>query len=459
MNTQATHPYSSISSAFIPARTEPKKLLGFLAFMLVLLTVLFDINAATYLLMGTTSIGSPLILAACILAYIGFQFRFATSLGRCGIYLVVFYLVYLVFGSVIRLTKFSDLTVYQTAYFLKMYGASVVIMLATALGSRYVVLAHSFKYLVAIAFSILILQVFAVFSGQVLGASMYSSNIDESSKKILESGRAFGLFANPNTTGMAMAMTIAIGFSLLIETKRLRVVVAACMALALIATVLTYSRSSVFAVIVLMFAQIPISPLVKSKSVAALSLMGLGITIWFVLGGYKTTMDLNKHQADRMASFGQIVAGDVSDENTGSRFVVAAHGLKYWMKSPIFGHGIGEGRRVTLGMRAGEGLGPHNTFISVLIDSGIPGILAFGTALVSIVYAGWRTKHPGIRTLVLGVWVVYICDCMVSHNVVENNLSAALMGMAFGAMAAASQLDKKTRLSKRIVQPAPMFAS
>ena len=104
--------------------------IGFVLFVLLLLTVFVDINTFTRLVIGTRRIGSPLILLICVGVYIAYRFRFLQGLGKAGRLYAISFGVYLFIGSFVRLIDWSDVALYTTWYFFQMHISSVVILLA-----------------------------------------------------------------------------------------------------------------------------------------------------------------------------------------------------------------------------------------------------------------------------------------------------------------------------------------
>ena len=164
-----------------------------------------------------------------------------------------------------------------------------------------------------------------------------------------------------------------------------------------------------------------------------------------------------RQQEQRIASFAELAAGDFSEQHTGHRFTVAAVGLEYWRRSPIFGHGLGNGRTLDLGMGV-HSLGPHNEFVLLLIEAGVLGFLSFVIALAGAWYAALRCKIPEVRSLTIACLTVFSCNCLTSHVVLTLNYYAAMLGIVFGCLSGAYSLTKVRRLPSvsqmRPVQPA-----
>ena len=435
-----------------PVRLDPRlrgghdhlNVIGLACFVAVLLTVFVDVNTLTYLVLGSHRIGSPLILLFCLSTYIAFQFRFLTSLGRAGRAFVFGFIVYLLVGSIVRLLDFSDVAVYTTAYYLQTIGSSLVILLACAVAARSLVLSNRTHLMIWLAFAVLMITVSLMFVGKFFGASLYAlHDIGKNVAVQIKVGRTIGFFTNPNDAGMAMALTAAVGFACLKRTRR-RLFVISGIVMAGVACVSTFSRSAMLTFIVVAIMQVLTSSFLRNKSVIFAAVLAVAGFVWFVADGYKQfgQFDLRPDQERRITSFVDLAQGKVDATNTGHRFVVAGVGLRYWLESPLFGHGIGTGNFLDLGMGV-HALGPHNQFVLLLIEGGLPAFLTFVFALALSWFAAIRCKDPQIRTLAIACLTVFSCNCLTSHNVLTSNYYAAALGIVFGGLSAAAALHKR----------------
>ena len=198
--------------------------------------------------------------------------------------------------------------------------------------------------------------------------------------------------------------------------------------LAGIACVTTYSRSSMIAFAIVAIVQILTSSVLRNKSVILASIITIAGLTWFVAEGYKTMGSATRQQEQRIASFAELAAGDFSEEHTGHRFAVSAVGLEFWLRKPLFGHGLGNGRTLDLGMGV-HSLGPHNEFVLLLIEAGVLGFLTFVIALAAAWYAALRCKVPEVRALAIACLTVFSCNCLTSHTIHTQNYHAAMLGI------------------------------
>ena len=417
---------------------------GFVLACLVLMTVFVDINAAIRLMFGSQRIGSPLIFILCLSTFIAYRFQFRRGLGKAGMIYTAMFLIYLLFGTVVLLVDFSDVAVYQAFYFLQMNLSSVVIMLALAPAARNAVLAKKGHRMIMAGFLVLMASVLLLFYAKFAGTAIYATHeLTAEIKSQFTAGRAIGFFTNANQAGMAMCVAAAFGFATLVGTKR-RLFVMAGIAAAGVAVVATYSRSSMLVFGVVAIVQIVTSNVFKNKAVILSSLVAVSAFVWFLSSGYESLNDLTVQQQKRLASFTSMAKGDFSNENTGHRFAVAKTGIEYWLRSPVFGHGLGTGRSIDMGMGV-TALGPHNQFILLLIEGGAPTLILFIIAGVVAWTRAMRCKVPQVRTLAIGCLAVYTANCFTSHTILLQNIYAAAMGIVFGCLSAADVIGKGRR--------------
>ena len=165
------------------------------------------------------------------------------------------------------------------------------------------------------------------------------------------------------------------------------------------------------------------------------SLIVVAGIIWFLYQG-TAKFDLNERQAERVSSFSDIFSGEFDEQDTGTRFVQAAIGVREWVKSPVFGHGLGTGGRMQTDY--GTTLGTHNHFLLMLVETGIVGAIPYILFFVVATIAGLRCKDNVARTLAMGYLVAFFCHNMTGHNIPSENFHATMLGVTFGILSAAS---------------------
>mgnify|MGYP002622788960 CR=1 FL=1 len=143
-----------------------------------------------------------------------------------------------------------------------------------------------------------------------------------------------------------------------------------------------------------------------------------------------------------------------------------------FLDRPFLGCGLGnfpsakleylDDQSVDLPLQQIRDLSHHNTFLSLLTDTGIVGLLLFVTLLGMWVRSGWRTAtsntaSPNERrqgVLLLGALGVYFCQLMF-HDLTYTPMENSLLYLLAGLCAGIQQSEGRTR--RRRVEPAWRF--
>ena len=224
---------------------------------------------------------------------------------------------------------------------------------------------------------------------------------------------------------------------------------------------MTFSRSSIIGLFLVGIVQPVVSPIFRQKSLAIFSVLFLAGTVWFVFVGASQVLDLDRTQAERLTSLNDILSGNVDEGNTGHRFVVAYNGIQYWLESPVFGHGLGtgSGKDPDFQQRYGS-LGPHNQFIFVLMEGGLPLGFLYVSLILFFFLCSWRCDTPAIRVATFSYAVALTAHSMTGHNIFSSNSHAAMLGASMGMLAATDHIKRLKRgRAKRHGRPQPAMVS
>lgn len=107
---------------------------GLLLYITLMLCVFLDINRFSIVLLRARNRFSIVYLLLCILILIAFRFRVFHSMGKVGKAYFAFLFIYFAISIPMRLTDFSDVTVYIVAYRVRTILASVLFLIASGLG-------------------------------------------------------------------------------------------------------------------------------------------------------------------------------------------------------------------------------------------------------------------------------------------------------------------------------------
>lgn len=408
---------------------------------------ILNVNFFTRAFVGVEQAFSVLYLLAALGVLFAFQFKMRPAIGAAGsmwlIAIVSFLLIATRFGAL-------DLA-YYTSPQSNLYRTLIAQLLSVcaAMGARHLALAGRCQEMLRVVFGLAVMACLTIiltkkfpFILQYVGTQTQD--------------RGGGFFQDPNRAGQACCVAAAIGFAVLVgeTTIRGRLFAYSGMLALVPCLFMTYSRSSILAMAGLVAMQFFISPIMKRKETLIAIMVvatSLPIGVAYVMNKRASNVDSWNQanvdaQKDRMESLFRILSGNFDDSDTGSRFVLAAHGLRYFASSPV----IGVGFRVLVQM-PDVGLGCHNTFIRILGEAGIVAGLMFIGAVGFLALCGWRSKSPQVRCLVVGYAAMYTASCLVSHSVLTNRLHNVVVGICFGLLTAAATAAMQDAKQRRAV--------
>jgi hypothetical protein len=84
------------------------------------------------------------------------------------------------------------------------------------------------------------------------------------------------------------------------------------------------------------------------------------------------------------------------DNSIAYRIMLTKYGLAYLAQSPIVGHGPGSFHRLFEADSGRARVAAHNDFMSVAVETGLPGLGLYVLTLGAIVWALWRRRSTGI---------------------------------------------------------------
>lgn len=416
--------------------------LGFLALCGLCMT---NINFVTSAMLGRDQVFSILYLAACLVVLFSFQFKVSQAIGAPGWFWIFAIAMFLGIA-----TRFGFGI--ETAYFLspqsnfyRLIIAQVITMCA-AMGARHMILRGQSQLMLRVLFGFMALASSTILITKLLPQILVYIGAPQQD-------RSGGFFEDPNRAGQAVCMAASVGFACLVnETAKWRVVILAGMAMLIPCLFLTFSRSAIVFLTLLVMMQFVISPVFKQKQtlvamlvIASLIPVGIGV----ILSRRASVVDLREAanmeaHKERMEGLFQLMRGEINESNTGYRTKVGGVGLKYFFDNPI----IGAGYRKLVRMKE-IGLGCHNTFIRVLGEAGIFAGLAFIGAVLLIAACGWFSKRREVKCLAIGYMAMYSCACMVSHSVLTNRLTNVMIGVCLGGLSAAVTWHRAEQKKKR----------
>ena len=408
-----------------------------------------NINFVTRAFLGKDQVFSVLYLMASLVCLFTFQFKVGQALGKPGILWVFAMLFFLALATRMGMGISSAYYLSPSSNLYRLLVAQMITV-SMALGMRHILLAGKMQVALRWLFAMTVVAALTVIVTKK--APWLLKFVGH-----LTQDRAAGFFGDPNRAGQAICVSAAIGFASLVNETSLKwkaMVYAGLLAL-VPCLFLTYSRSSIIFMVVLVGMQFFISPILKQKETSiAILLVALTIPVGvsYVLNQKASNADAwdqaNKSaQKERMESFFRILSGNFDAADTGHRFVLAAAGLNRFASSPIIGIGYQK-----LVLMDEVGVGCHNTFLRVAGEAGIFAFLIYVGSLIVISIAGWRCGNPAVRCLVLGYVAMYACSCMVSHSILTNRLHNVMMGVCAGFLSATIVVRRQEARQRKLAR-------
>jgi O-antigen ligase len=199
---------------------------------------------------------------------------------------------------------------------------------------------------------------------------------------LLRTGEAMRRFAaggmDPNDLAMTLALAVPIAWYLGITSPRTlhRWIARAYLPIGLLAVILTGSRGGmVTALVGLLIIPLTMTRLSPGRLAAAVVLLAAA-------GGLAVTY-VPENIVARLESTGT----EVEDARLGGRFKLWVAGVRAFMKQPVMGYGTSgfiPAIKPELGPRAQVA---HNSFLSVLVEEGLIGLLLYCTMIVTVFLA------------------------------------------------------------------------
>jgi O-antigen ligase len=268
-------------------------------------------------------------------------------------------------------------------------------------------------------------------------------------------GRASGFFSDPNQAGMQCCITAVFCGALLCSIDKFRtshvrggLVIFAIGALfvAGVATFLTFSRSSMIVFFVVIAAGVLLyssSQTIGKRLLVLVSGLALCTTMFYALTSYATGDSLDINLQQRLSIFSKLRSGEeFNEDDVGKRGSLVSKAVEYWMLSPLVGHGLGAAVPLP-----GIGLGPHNTFLRVAVESGV---IPFAMMLVFLSVLVWKTirASANVTQLIVGCYtLIFVGISAASHTVLDDRNHNVMLGLCLGLLVPRSIALQASRTS------------
>jgi O-antigen ligase len=401
------------------------------------------LNGLGFQALGVQRLFSFVILALCLLILGINRFTVVRDLGTTGGMFMLFLGSYLLIGMPIGV-DWSPAGLLARWHEVEILLSAGLIVLASAVGASHLVLAYRLKW------PFRWLGIAALTMPATIFLGKFFPDFISNMAPLADVGRMTGFYLNPNEAGSAVCCAAAILFSCLAYDNRRWWCIAGLVASS-VAVIWTFSRAAVIIFALLAMLQIFIGGRRGRFAVLLMAVVLVAGIVWYVISASEGAQGLDRNQQTRINMLARIFTGEISDETAGGRFTLAMSGLRHWSESPLFGHGLGGQRYIR------EGLGSHNTVIRVLGEAGIVPFGLFILFFVVMAREGWRCKVLPIRVLVLGYLIVFFMGCMTNHGDLVRRHHNVMLGLCFGLLAAATQMEQvlSQQARRRMLRAAP----
>jgi O-antigen ligase len=235
-------------------------------------------------------------------------------------------------------------------------------------------------------------------------------------KFVSEAGRGGGFWMNPNTCGLVLLM----GFFLTLTRKWEYPKLMMLIRIALVAGLLfTYSRT---AIIGLFMAGVVFS-IAYGRAGRAVKVLLIGIVtgvIIFMLGTMVESGTIpieNKALRERILKITEIVTGKFATQGEyDTRTPLWSAAIKQVINRGGLVLGTGHGSMERAVEHAGSFLAPHNDYIYVWGNSGLPGLFAYLTLLGMFFWQASKCRDPQMRAGIMGAMTVFVIYAVFGHS-------------------------------------------
>ncbi|MDZ7877830.1 MAG: O-antigen ligase family protein [Saprospiraceae bacterium] len=251
--------------------------------------------------------------------------------------------------------------------------------------------------------------------------------------------RMAGVYLNPNLAGFAGNITMSLGLSVLFRNEGSigRALLGFLgISIGILAIAASVSKTAIIiAIFVLLLSIVVYCTTYRriSKPTRRLGNVFFGVLIYGVIQmGILLSVFFNHllpSQQRRIEQIGLILTGRADKSDTSNRAELASYGFEKISDRPLFGTGLGSFMHlIEAANKIGDDVGIHNIYLRVW---GEGGILPFCLFLLFWGVSAWQAFQvpvPWLRISALALWVMFFISGLTTHDLLEFNLSGAMIG-------------------------------
>jgi len=277
---------------------------------------------------------------------------------------------------------------------------------------------------------------------------------------IVEEGRGGGFWMNPNTCGLILLMGLFLSF---LHNWKSPLWINLIRASLVAGVLLTYSRTAIISAsaggMVYALAYGRATRIVQVMLVIAI--LGFGLVLFGMMVESGTIPIENESLRVRISKISEMVSGKFSSDdkyNTRTPVWEAAIKQVIYRGGLVFGTGHGSMERAV--EHNGSFLAPHNEYIYIWGNSGIPGLLAYLIFLGVFFVEARKCRDPRIRAGIMGTMAVFMSNGIFGHSMFSIHsmgpiLAILAMYMYYGQLPAQPPQQPGYRLPGGLPPPRP----
>ena len=396
-----------------------------LAFWMLAIIILFNLNGAAYMGFGTTRMFTPIIAICCLILIQAclHSVSIKKALGIPG---------FLIVAALVSYLYISCFMAFVNASWEKGYSAGIVIghlfsliaIIAVAIGGRAVIRQAGPEPVLKAILVLLTLDCILILASPILIDFYIYDNIPGTGTY-----RFFGLFLDPNGAGLIGCATFVLALSFF-NLKQHRKFAYLALTVSIVATIGTASRTGLIFLICYYFLFF-----IYNFGVRRFVLKG---TVFIILSGIiiYLTLPLYELYESKWSLEGVIGAwkersGDILAD---PRFAVWSLALEQIFESPIFGLGIGKMYNVENApmddVLQDMTFGVHNNYLFFWGEGGIIPVTLFLLFFIFFLLFPLTIPNPVVRNTVFG-WVLIIAFfCLTQHIIILKRATAFIIGLS-----------------------------
>ena len=400
-----------------------------LAFWTVGVICVFNLNDLVRLWVGVERAVSIPLLLCCIIALAGLlRVRLMDALGTSGLLILATLAAYAGVGIVVSIVTASDLRSDAASYsYLVRHASSGLLILASAVGARFVWDRSGAEGPLRVLLLLMTGSCLLVLASPwLMDAYRLPTEVPT---------RYSGSFSNPNAAALVTCFAVALALSF-IRAGRFRLVAVGALLVAGTALMLTFSRTALIALAILV-----VHGLLRSRGLKRVGLVSVLALAGVVLGGAFASLDteLQDWTLARWNSLLEIFdRRTLDDVSTGGRLTLWRLGAEKAAQAPLFGNGLGQLHRLDEAWHHLDGSlhGAHNQYLVLVGEAGFVPLVLYLLFLATLFRAGLRREHDSRILGAVSGWALAIAVFGVGANgILVHRAANFVIGVGCAAVA------------------------